>query len=303
MATSSLLFDLNQLTDEQKTKFHTVYNHLKSARASYLEYKYGLQEKTKIDSEEEENEWHYELYRYLRARKWNIAHTIKSIQDMIQWRIDNRVDLILDHLPTSPLIDRIRKGLPAANHGYTKAHLPLYIEKTGLMHVDYLLHQFTTDELIQNHIYLLEFNCQLTRERSRQAGKHVENFALIYDLKGCKPDIRKTLHILKQLIYIDDNYYPERLGQMFVINPPLIFPAIWNLVKHWVDPVTKAKVNILKKGPDTSATLLQHIDSDQLPSEYGGSCDSCPTSPDCIPVYDWSKDTRKVKEEQSSVAP
>ncbi|CAF1664886.1 unnamed protein product, partial [Didymodactylos carnosus] len=140
---------------------------------------------------------------------------------------------------------------------------------------------------------------QLARERSRQVGKHVESFAMISDVKGCKPDARKVFHILKQCIYIDDNYYPERLGQMFVVNPPLIFPALWNLVKHWFDPVTKAKIFVIKKGPETLSTLLQHIDSDQLPREYGGSCESCPTGPNCIASHSLCTDADDDVEEES----
>jgi hypothetical protein len=298
MTTSSPLFDINQLNSEQQNKFHAVYNELKSNYTSYLEYKLNLQLKTKFDSDQEENEWRYELHRYLRARKWNVPHTIKSIREMIQWRIDNHVDLILEHQPTALRMDLLRKIIPNANHGYTKEHRPLYIEKSGLVHVDKILTQFTPEELIQCHIYWLEFYCQLARERSRQVGKHVEGFALIYDLNGCKMEIRKVFHLFKQSLYIDNNYYPERLGQMVIVNPPAIFPALWNIVKHWLDPVTKTKIIVIKKGPETATTLLQYIESDQLPREYGGSCQTCPTSPDCLPIYDWNKDIGDDKRDE-----
>ncbi|CAF1231206.1 unnamed protein product, partial [Rotaria sordida] len=52
------------------------------------------------------------------------------------------------------------------------------------------------------------------------------------------------------------------------------------------------------KGSGTSTLLLQHIDSDQLPHEYGGSCKACPTAPNCIPVYDWDKDTADDEKEE-----
>jgi len=298
MAATSPLFDINQLNIEQQKKFDTVYNELKANRTSYLQYKLNLQLKTKLDIEEEENEWYYELHRYLRARKWNVPHTIKSILEMIQWRIDNHVDSILEDLSISLRMDLLRRILPSVNHGYTKAHRPLYIEKSGQMHVDKIFNRFTTEELIQCHIYWLEFNCQLARERSRQIGKHVESFAMISDLNGCRPNIRKVLPLFKQSVYIDENYYPERLGQMLIINPPIIFPALWNLVKHWLDPVTKAKILVIKKGPETSTTLLEHIDSDQLPHEYGGSCHTCPTFPNCIPVFDWNKEIDDDKLEE-----
>ncbi|CAF4582361.1 unnamed protein product, partial [Rotaria sp. Silwood2] len=156
--------------------------------------------------------------------KWNVKHTIKSVSEMIQWRIDNHVDSILEDQSIIHRVDLIRRIIPNAHHGYTKAHQPLYIEKTGQMHVNQVLNEYTTEELMQCHIYWLEFNCERTRERSRQ------------------------------LVVIDTE-------------------------------------TLFKKGSDTSPVLLQYINSDQLPREYGGNCQSCPTSPDCIPIYDQKQDT------------
>ncbi|CAF1265822.1 unnamed protein product [Rotaria sordida] len=75
------------------------------------------------------------------------------------------------------------------------------------------------------------------------------------------------------------------------INTLSIFPAIWNLLKHVVDPVTKSKIIFIKKGAEIPVTLLQYIDSDQQSHEYDGSCQSFPTSPNCIPVYDRKEGT------------
>lgn len=284
MPLSSPLFDINQLNTEQQRSFYAAYNELKSNHDSYIQYKLDLPLKTKFDRDEEENEWHYELYRFLRARKWNVQHTVKAMAEMMQWRKDNRIDSILEDESVISRLALLRTMIPGANHGYTKAHRPIYIEKSGLMPVDKVLNQFTSEELVQTHIYWLEFYCQRARERSRQLGIHVESFAMIYDLKRCKLEMRKSFPLFRESLQIDNNYYPERLGQMFIVNPPAVFPVLWNLVKHWLDPVTKSKVQVIKKGPGTATALLQHIDADQLPQEYGGSCKTCPTSPDCLPV-------------------
>lgn len=298
MPTSSPLFDINQLTADQQKCFHTVYNELKEKHTSYLQYKLNLELNNKYENEEEENEWNYELHRFLRARKWNIPHTVKALLEMIQWRIDNRVDSILEDQTIILRMQLLRKLIAGDNHGYTKTDRPLYIEKSGSILIDKLVHRLTTPELLQCHIYWLETNCKLARERSRLLGKHIECFAMINDLHHCKMDIRKILGAFKESLHIDNNYYPERLGHMFLVNPPTIFPALWNLVKHWLDPVTKTKILVIKKGPETASTLLQYIDADQLPVEYGGTCQTCPTSPDCIPMYDWSKETTDEKREE-----
>ncbi|CAF3014411.1 unnamed protein product [Rotaria socialis] len=291
MTTNSPLFDINQLNSEHQKIFHIVYDELKPHHTSYVQYKIDLQLKTNLDIEDEDNEWRYEVHRYLRARKWHVTRTIKCILEMIQWRKDHHVDSILEEQETALQVELLRKIVPNVYHGNTKDHLPLYIEKSGLAHVDKILNMFTPEGLIRCHIYILEYNCQLTRECSRKLGKHVETFAMISDLNGCKMDLRKVLHLYRQAVYIDENFYPERLGHMLIVNPPVIFPILWNLVKHWLDPVTQEKIIVMKKGHETATTLLRYIDSDNLPKEYGGSCNSCPTFPECIPIYDWSKDT------------
>ncbi|CAF1199085.1 unnamed protein product [Adineta ricciae] len=285
MATSaSYSFNINLLNSDEQKKFQTVYNDLKSRHETYFDYKRNLLGKEKFHEEEEENEWRYEIHRHLRARKWNVSNTNKSLLEMIQWRIDNQVDSILDDPSVQQRMNYFRKCIPSAFHGYTKAQRPLYVEQTGRINVDDIMINFTHDELIQCHIYWFEYSCRLAREHSRHLGQHVESIAGIYDLHGMKMDVRKLLNTCKQCLYIDDNYYPERLGQLFVVNPPAVFPALWNLVKHFIDPVTKRKIMILKKGNETTTNLLQHVDSNQLPSEYGGTCRSCATAPNCLSV-------------------
>ena len=52
---------------------------------------------------------------------------------------------------------------------------------------------------------------------------------------------------------------------------PVWFQVIWNVVKPWVDPVTLAKISILRDPVAIQEALLQRIDADQLPTEYGGT--------------------------------
>ncbi|CAF4196431.1 unnamed protein product [Adineta steineri] len=242
-----------------------VYGDLKFRHQSYLEYKSKLELINRLNDDEGENEWQFEIYRFLRAKKWNTTQTITSILEMIQWRIDNHVDTILNDQSVISRMKLFEKLVPTAFHGHTKSYQPLYIEKTGQMNVDEILKTFTIEEMIQGYIYGLEYNCQQARDFSRQVGQHIETFAIIYDLNGMKLDIRKLLHSCKEIFYVDENYYPKRSGQTFVLNPPTVFPVIWNMIKHFLDLVTKTKIHVLRKGHETTETLLEYIDSEQLP--------------------------------------
>ena len=69
---------------------------------------------------------------------------------------------------------------------------------------------------------------------------------------------------------LDQDCYPERLAKTYIINAPMIFPALWKLIKAFLDPVVAAKVEVL--GSNYRQELLERIDADQLPVEYGGTC-------------------------------
>ncbi|CAF1400308.1 unnamed protein product [Adineta steineri] len=259
------------------------------------------------------------IHRYLRARKWNVTHTLKSIRDTIQWRQENNVDRILLDTPQED-IDLSKQYAPYANHGFTRQHSPIYIEKTGknrdtnqrqCLHsieemwrifsksehcfplhflgrvkLNKCLERFSLDQLVKGHIYLQEFNCRRARQQSRECGQHVETIVTIMDFDGLELMTgRRALPLLKQILNIDNNHYPERMGQAFLLNTPRFFPVLWNMCKSFVDPVTASKVFVLKKNEEASI-LLQHIDSNQLPQEYQGTCQSCPTAPNCVPVYE-----------------
>lgn len=39
------------------------------------------------------------------------------------------------------------------------------------------------------------------------------------------------------------DYYPERLGKLFIVNAPYIFMAVWKIIYPFIDNNTKKKVS------------------------------------------------------------
>lgn len=60
------------------------------------------------------------------------------------------------------------------------------------------------------------------------------------------------------------------MGILVVINAPYSFAAIWTAVRPWLSKETQDKVHIV--GSDYKSFLLQYIDEDNLPEEFGGKC-------------------------------
>ncbi|KAF7044946.1 hypothetical protein CFC21_054104 [Triticum aestivum] len=110
-------------------------------------------------------------------------------------------------------------------------------------------------------IYILDNTCT-----KLPAGQ--EKFASVVDLKGwgyANCDIRAKLAALE----IMQNYYPERLGRVFLIHVPYVFMAAWKMVYPFIDDNTKKKF-VFVADKDLDGTLRDAIDLSQLPEQYGG---------------------------------
>ncbi|XP_057479530.1 uncharacterized protein LOC130766846 [Actinidia eriantha] len=95
-----------------------------------------------------------------------------------------------------------------------------------------------------------------------------EKFAVIDDLEGwgyTNSDIRAYLGALTIL----QDYYPERLGKLFIIHVPYIFMAVWKIIYPFIDNNTKKKI-VFVENKKLKPTLLEDIDESQLPEIYGG---------------------------------
>jgi len=106
---------------------------------------------------------------------------------------------------------------------------------------------------------------------SRKAGKLLETCCTIMDLKGVGiTSIPSVYGYVRQASEISQNYYPERLGKLYIINAPWGFSSAFSVVKGFLDPVTVNKIHVLGSG--YKSELLSQVPPENLPVELGGSC-------------------------------
>jgi hypothetical protein len=107
---------------------------------------------------------------------------------------------------------------------------------------------------------------------SRKSNTLLETCCTIMDLKGV--GISKATQVygyVKSASGLSQNYYPERLGKLYVINAPWGFSGVWSIIKAWLDPVTVNKIHIL--GANYHKELLDQIPTENLPTIFGGTCE------------------------------
>jgi hypothetical protein len=140
---------------------------------------------------------------------------------------------------------------------------------------------------------------------SRKSNKLLETCCTIMDLKGVTlTKVPQVYSYVRQASTISQNYYPERLGKLYLINAPWGFSTVWSVVKGWLDPVTVKKIHILGSGYQTE--LFKQVDPENLPKAFGGKCEcagGCEDSDDG-PWHEpeWARPAKWEKKEGEAAA-
>ncbi|GLC55621.1 hypothetical protein PLESTB_001007800 [Pleodorina starrii] len=216
----------------------------------------------------------YTLLRFLMARDFNVEKAFSMYRDMRAWRLENRVDGLYESDPSGSAYPQKEKLLQVYPHFYfntDKFGRPVYIELLGRTDASALFATINVDDLIRYHIWTWEryLRCYLPA-CSTAAGRHICTTTVIIDLAGLSlmNFNSATQKLLSTFSKIDQDYYPEHLGNMFVINTPMIFRGIWAAVQPLLQERTRKKIVIL--GSDYLPTLTQMVPLDRLPDIFGG---------------------------------
>ncbi|KKK25555.1 hypothetical protein P175DRAFT_0496139 [Aspergillus ochraceoroseus IBT 24754] len=212
------------------------------------------------------------LLRFLRARKFDVAASKTMFVESEKWR----KEFGTDYLAASFKYDekpQVFKYYPQYYHKTDKDGRPVYIEKLGGIDLNAMYKITTSDRMLKNLVTEYE---KLADPRlpacSRKAGKLLETCCTIMDLKGVGiTKVSSVYTYVSQASAISQNYYPERLGKLYLINAPWGFSGAFSMVKSFLDPVTVEKIHIL--GSNYQSELLKQVPAENLPKEFGGTCE------------------------------
>ena len=115
---------------------------------------------------------------------------------------------------------------------------------------------------------------RLTYTKSKVTGLNVENFLVVIDVSGWHLGLanQHAYTFIKALIQTDSEHYPERLGQLIVINAPNMFSMAWRVIEGFMNDIQKRKIQIHGINQEEWLPhLLSLIDMDQIPEQYGGT--------------------------------
>jgi hypothetical protein len=212
------------------------------------------------------------LLRFLRARKFDLEKTMEMFKKFLKWRIDMHVDEIRETYELDNLIE-VKRLYPHGYHRTDKLGRPVYIELYDKTDVNELFKITTEDKMVKYYIKQYERQMKyIFPACSAVVQKPVEQSCTILDANGI--GIFSLAGPIKGFVKlasdIGQDYYPEMLGKMTIINVGFLFRAIWSMVKGFIDPKTQSKISLLKS--NYKEELLKLIDEDKLPQFLGGKC-------------------------------
>ena len=212
------------------------------------------------------------LLRFLRARKFDLEKTMLMFKKFLQWRIDMNVDDLRENYQLEHLIE-VKKLYPHGYHRTDKIGRPIYIELYDKTDVNELFKITTEDKMVKYYIKQYERQVKyIFPACSAVVKRPVEQSCTILDANGI--GVFSLAGPIKGFVKlasdIGQDYYPEMLGKMTIINVGFLFRAIWTMVKGFIDAKTQAKISLLKS--DYQKELLNLIDADKLPKFLGGNC-------------------------------
>jgi len=214
------------------------------------------------------------LLRFLRARKFDVNLAEQMFVDTEKWRKEFGLDELVRNFDYKEK-EQVFEYYPQYYHKTDKDGRPVYIEQLGKIDLAAMYKITTAERMLQN--LAVEYE-KLADPRlpacSRKAGNLLETCCTIMDLKGVGlTKVSSVYAYVKQASAMSQNYYPERLGRLYLINAPWGFSSVFSVVKGFLDPVTVEKIHVLGSGYKTE--LLAQVPAENLPKAFGGTCD-CP---------------------------
>ncbi len=211
------------------------------------------------------------LLRFLRARKFELNPTHEMFITFLKWKKENSVDDIESWEFKN--FNLFKELYPHAYHKVDKMGRPIYIELISRSNLEDVYKKFSDEEIFKYYIKEYERTLHFRLDYCSLSAKHiVEQSCTILCVKGygitdLSGKVKSNMQLASK---IGQDYYPEMLGEMYIINAGFFFSAIWAIAKAFIDAKTSKKIHVL--GTDYLKDLIKTIDLENLPFELGGKC-------------------------------
>ena len=184
------------------------------------------------------------------------------ISNFATWYEEEKIHDLLETW-TFPEDRAIKAALPYGLHKYDKLGRPVFIRRVGVVDFDAFFKASTPERVIRHITWQNEeYKYLIYPTMTRIMGKHIESNAQIFDLTEGnvrKLASRQCLNLIKLGAQVSQDCYPETMGAVHIVNAPMLFSALYAIIKGFLDERTRSKVRII--GANYRPYLLEQIDA------------------------------------------
>lgn len=194
------------------------------------------------------------LRRYLEARNWNVDKAKKMLEETLKWRSTYKPEEIL----WQEVAHEGETGKASRASFHDRQGRTVLIMRPGLQNTT------SAENNVRHTVYVLENGILNLSEGQEQ-------MSWLIDFTGFSLSTSISMRAARDVTYILQSHYPERLAIAFLYNPPRIFEAFYKAAKYFLDPKTAQKVKfVYPKNKDSVELMKSYFDVENLPSEFGG---------------------------------
>ena len=214
----------------------------------------------------------WSLIRFLRARKLNPDAAYTMLANSVAFRQKKNFARLAD-VNFEEKFARFRQCYIHGMYNLDRQGNPVNLEMIGQCDLFGAMEALSKDEIENYFIHVHERIINVAFPiLSELAGRRIDQLTGIMDLKNAvlsKLLFGKPIELLSVILKLDQDHYPELLKQMFIINAPFIFSAVFKIAKGFLDPKTVSKISV--ESGSNRAKLAEAIDPQNLPPVLGGT--------------------------------
>jgi hypothetical protein len=223
------------------------------------------------------------------GRNYNVAKATKMLEDTIKWRREFGIDNIHTEYKDTIALENSTGKMYV--RGFDKEGVPLIYMKP--------VKENTKDHTgnIKHLVYSMERAVACMEAK----GQGNTKLSLVIDYDGYTSAHAPPMKTALETLNILQSHYPERLKHAYCVRAPFMFYAFFKMVSPFIDPVTRAKICMLKNADigNPNCKLMQDVGGDVLESCVGGK-DSRPFVSSLYLAGPFEQDFRTILEREEA---
>jgi hypothetical protein len=218
------------------------------------------------------------LIRFLKPQNFRARQAAKAVRAHLAWRSSMNVAVLADLSPgeicgcTEELLGTY---MPTWHQGSDRQGRPIVFSHYGKFRFGPVLEAgVTVEKILQLHIRNSERTARLCGEQSGKLGRDISDALIIMDTEGFDPNALRSkaaFEWARGMATIDQEQYPERMGQLLIINAPSSMYYFYKTVSWVLSERARSRVRIFGGRETWEPALLELVDASELPLQYGGS--------------------------------